>query len=148
MDKNFEIAYKNAKSAWNGDPEDFDWDCFIYEIEDLENQIVNNYQEDPFHFQLNVIIQYCRDQINGKNQISCTHPTNEEIASEIHTYYHEKRGQVDLTPPKNYKTALIIKPGSSINEKECALAEGDEEFSENENDDDDYKEIDKLFHKN
>nr|CAG8533583.1 15182_t:CDS:2 [Entrophospora candida] len=104
MDKKLEELYQGIKANWEecgNDPEDFDWGY--------------------------------RDLLNHQNShtYSCSHPIDEEIASKIYEYYYEKRGQLYVPPPKNYRTTLIIKPGSSINEKECALTNGEKFIGSN-----------------
>nr|CAG8541611.1 2797_t:CDS:2 [Entrophospora candida] len=141
MDKKLEELYQGIKANWEecgNDPEDFDWGFFIKEIIDHKNHLQYDYQKDLFHYKLHMHIQGYRDLLNHQNShtYSCSHPIDEEIASKIYEYYYEKRGQLYVPPPKNYRTTLIIKPGSSINEKECALTNGEKVYS----DDDDEEE--------
>ncbi|RHZ46796.1 hypothetical protein Glove_606g30 [Diversispora epigaea] len=47
---NFEEMYINVKTKWErfgNDPEDFDWECFITEIEELSNHEQYDFQKDP-----------------------------------------------------------------------------------------------------
>ncbi|CAG8615756.1 5217_t:CDS:1, partial [Paraglomus brasilianum] len=124
-DDYFEDMYKRAKSIWescSNDPEDFEWECFICEIEDLSNHDCYDYKKDPWHYRLRMFIQAFRGQLNGLS--------NQEIASKIAEYLN-KRGQIIVSPPENYKTVSVknLRDEALINIKECELAE-DEDFSE------------------
>lgn len=124
-DEKLEELYQGVKSNWEeygNDPEDFDWECFIKEIIDHKNHPQYDYKEDPFHYRLRMHIQWYRATTK-------TNSTVEEIASKISEYYYEKRGQLYVPPPKNYRTGFI-EVESSINEKECALADGGKVFSD------------------
>ncbi|CAG8646923.1 10618_t:CDS:2, partial [Paraglomus occultum] len=119
----FEDMYKSAKSIWEScgnDPEDFDWQCFICEIEDLSNNECYDYKKDPWHYRLRMFVQLFRNQGQLKGL------GNQEIASKIAEYLN-KRGQIIVSPPENYKT--VLQDESLVNIKDCELAE-DDDFSE------------------
>ena len=59
-----EEMYINAKNKWErfgNNPENFDQECFITEIEELSNYEQNDFQKDPWHYTLRIVIQLQRD---------------------------------------------------------------------------------------
>ncbi|RHZ81667.1 hypothetical protein Glove_117g589 [Diversispora epigaea] len=123
---NFKEMYINAKTKWKrfgNDPEDFDWECFITEIEELSNHEQYDFQKDPWHHTLRMLVQLQKSLING------------EIAIELRKYFKE-RGTVYIPSLTNHKTESIIQyTDSIINTKECGLAEDIETFSDSEDED-------------
>ena len=126
-EEDLENMYECAKKHWirlGNDSEDFDWDCFIEEIENCPNA---RKMEDSWECMLGRVIQDRRDLINRKNGniYSYTSPSNEVIVSEIRTY-SKKRGTEYIVAPKNLKTDSFIEPKESIiDQKECERADDD-----------------------
>jgi hypothetical protein len=130
-EEDIEKMYENAKCHWErfgNDPDDFDWECFIEEIDTLPQDIKC---EDSWYRSLDLLVQSQRARLNRGGQYSYTSPTNQEIASRISKYL-EKRGQVVIVPPQGCRMVSI--GDSCINKKECEQAYNDDY----ESDDDDY----------
>ncbi len=145
MDNKLEDLYKKAKVYWEddgADPEDFDWELFAIEIEDLSNH-KSDPIADPYHYHLKRAVQIYRDKTNKGTSNMYTYPPNNVLAQKIRKYYTEERGTVHIPPPKGCKiipVKKIIPMMPNINEKEWAPDNGIEEYS----DDGNYDELDKL----
>ncbi|RHZ51840.1 hypothetical protein Glove_469g3 [Diversispora epigaea] len=105
---------------------DFDWECFITEIEELSNHEQYDFQKNPCHYTLRMLVQLQKSRINGK------------IAIELRKYFKE-RGTVYIHSLTNHKTESIIQYTDSIiniiNTKECGLAEDIKTFLDSEDED-------------
>jgi hypothetical protein len=135
-EEDIEEMYDNAKCSWErfgNDPDDFTWECFIEEIDNLPQNIKF---EDSWHRSLHLLVQFRRGRLNRGGQYSDT-PTNQEIASRISKYL-EKRGQVVIVPPQGCRM-VSIEPQRSIyiNQKECERAYNDD-YESDDDDDVDY----------
>jgi hypothetical protein len=135
--KVIEDLYETAKKTWvsdDGDPEEFDWEQFAIEIEDLSNHKRHDAKADYYHWALNRNIQTYRNKINGSDRYSLDYPTNAELAQKIRKYANEQRETIHIPAPEGYKTVPTeILERSSIMEKEWARANG---YDSDEEDDD------------
>ncbi len=113
FDKRLESLYNSVKYYWEsdlgGDPEEFDWEVFAIEIEDLSNCKAYNYEADPYHFSIRRAVQIYRNNVNGRDRVSYEYPTNAEIAQKIRKYANEERGQVQIKPQMGCKIVPVKK---------------------------------------
>src|SRR3954462_14630636 len=65
--------------------------------------------KDYYHYSLSQAVQTYRNRVNSKDRFSYDKPTYIEIAEMIRKYYKEDRGQMQVTPPEDYKTISIKK---------------------------------------
>jgi len=146
MDEKLEDLYKKAKAYWEddgADPEEFDWESFAIEIEDLPNH-KSDPIADPYHHHLKRAVQIYRDKSNKGTSNMYTYPPNNVLAQKIRKYYTEERGTVRIPLPKGCKiipVKKIVPMVPNINEKELAEANGIEECS----DDDEDGELDEMW---
>jgi hypothetical protein len=125
MDERIEEIFKCTESSWErygNDPEDYDWETLAIEIEQLPNGPVK--MEDTFEYMLYRRIQLYRNRLNGNNRVSFTYPSNCDIAQKIRKYAEEERGKIRVKPEGGQISQAIR--SSNINERECALARGDD----------------------
>ncbi|CAH1756559.1 10095_t:CDS:2 [Entrophospora sp. SA101] len=91
-------------------------------LEELYQGIKANWEKcsnDPEDFDWGLFIE---EIIDHKNHLQYDYQKD--------LFHMHIQGQL-YVPPKNYRTTLIIKPGSSVNEKECALTNGEKFFGSN-----------------
>jgi hypothetical protein len=129
--------YKKAEKYYTkyiDDSGEFDWVCLNEEIKDRADGNIVKKSTNIWEALLDDMVMHFRkwyNAING-NKESHIYPTNEEIAYILEKY--QKQKEIELIPSplallEGSKIVQIIKipVHSNINERECALANGEEE---------------------
>src|ERR1051325_265733 len=113
------------------DSGEFDWVCLNEEIKARADGNIVKSPTDTWEALLDDMVMHFRkwyNAING-NKESHIYPTNEEIADILEKWH--KKGELEFAPPpEGYKTIKvedIVEKPSLIDEKDCALANGEEE---------------------
>ena len=111
-----EKLYNDTHKNWiqyNNDPEDFDWECFMLEVEEIKNitkdgsVFINHYN--VYKQNLEKIIEQCREAICEATKPYSKNPnipTYSFLIKLLEEYGRVREIQF-ITPPEGYKTTLI-----------------------------------------
>ncbi|RIA80242.1 hypothetical protein C1645_745386 [Glomus cerebriforme] len=144
IDQKLEDLYTSAKGAWkrdDQDPNEFDWETFAIEIEDLPNHDTNNLK-DWYYWDVGQIVCF---YLNKTNKImDVNHQNCDEIAQKIQQY-EKKRGTLHIPAPVPFAqviSANMLPKCPKPNEKEYWQAEGYDDI------DDEDEELEDLWDPN
>ena len=110
---------------------EFDWVCLNEEIKAHADGTTVKKLINTWDTLLDDMIMHFRKWYNtiNENKESYIYPTNEEIAHILENY--QKKGELEFVSPlegfKTIKVENILEKPSPFDEKECALANGEEE---------------------
>ena len=161
----YEKIFDNTKMAWKVcgyDVDDFDWECFITEIdehiankerianEDRSLDPVDRYIKrprrnlDPWYQHISEVANKCRNYLMDKNKRQVT---DSEIIKDLNTY-GDKRLIAYVPIPEDYASSYIVpsRPPRSQSSV-CEDSKEDEDFSDDDNDDEWYDGLTKMVNK-
>jgi hypothetical protein len=128
--------YTSAEKYWVklevGDSEDFDWTQLIEEIRDREVHKCLKPVSNKWEALLDSFVQRFKRWVEYNEKLErCI--SNEDVADFLERYQKKKELEF-ISPPEGFRTIKIenIPCNSQINERECVLAEGEDGWSDAE----------------
>jgi len=125
--------YAEAEKYWVklevGDPEEFDWTVLIIEIRDHEVHRSLKSPSNKWEAILDLFVERFKTWIKYNEELE-GYISNEEIADFLERYQKKKEIEF-VSPPSGYKT-IKIETIPCNSQRECVLAEREEEWSDAE----------------